>query len=256
MSHVCALRLLWIFLCYKEPDDILGIATQWCPGCKRGGSKTQDQNENLWKVSGIILWLLMRLFRWPKCHKTNVQMQNPCLLRCALMFLARLQSGCVVAGPESRGGVHDHRYGHRPGCSGAALHLLYLTQKVRASFHWRGAFIPQQTQLPRLTKVCVLLSLSREYDNLKGSLKSSNEMCEKLKREVLTSNNKVIYMDMLIYPETSLLPHMHESRGVVFFVVAQNITGAYKDQRWHEVSADRSDKRRKRDHGKKKISQI
>lgn len=31
----------------------------------------------------------------------------------------------------------------------------------------------------------------REYDNLKGSLKSSNDMCEKLKREVLTSNNKV-----------------------------------------------------------------
>lgn len=57
------------------------------------------------------------------------------LCLCALMFLAWMQSGCVVAGPESRGGVHDHRYGHRPGCSGAALHLLYLAQKVRASFH-------------------------------------------------------------------------------------------------------------------------
>lgn len=44
----------------------------------------------------------------------------------------------------------------------------------------------------------MLLSLSREYDNLKGGLKSSNEMCEKLKREVLTSNNKVASVDMLI----------------------------------------------------------
>lgn len=32
----------------------------------------------------------------------------------------------------------------------------------------------------------------REYDNLKGILKASNDMCEKLKREVLSSNNKVI----------------------------------------------------------------
>uniref|UniRef100_A0A4W6EQ52 TRAF-interacting protein n=1 Tax=Lates calcarifer TaxID=8187 RepID=A0A4W6EQ52_LATCA len=35
------------------------------------------------------------------------------------------------------------------------------------------------------------ISLKKEYDNLKGSLKSSNEMCEKLKREVLSSNNKL-----------------------------------------------------------------
>ncbi|XP_041837409.1 E3 ubiquitin-protein ligase TRAIP [Melanotaenia boesemani] len=35
------------------------------------------------------------------------------------------------------------------------------------------------------------ISLKKEYDNLKGSLKSSNDMCEKLKREVLSSNNKL-----------------------------------------------------------------
>ncbi|KAM9408648.1 E3 ubiquitin-protein ligase TRAIP [Pholidichthys leucotaenia] len=35
------------------------------------------------------------------------------------------------------------------------------------------------------------ISLKKEYDNLKGNLKSSNEMCEKLKREVLSSNNKL-----------------------------------------------------------------
>ncbi len=33
--------------------------------------------------------------------------------------------------------------------------------------------------------------LLREYDNLKGSFKSSNEMCEKLKRELISSNSKV-----------------------------------------------------------------
>lgn len=35
------------------------------------------------------------------------------------------------------------------------------------------------------------ISLKKEYDNLKGSLKSSNDLCEKLKREVLSSNNKL-----------------------------------------------------------------
>ncbi|XP_037534597.1 E3 ubiquitin-protein ligase TRAIP [Nematolebias whitei] len=35
------------------------------------------------------------------------------------------------------------------------------------------------------------ISLKKEYDNLKGSLKSSNELCEKLKREVLSCNNKL-----------------------------------------------------------------
>ncbi|XP_072238910.1 E3 ubiquitin-protein ligase TRAIP [Leuresthes tenuis] len=35
------------------------------------------------------------------------------------------------------------------------------------------------------------ISLKKEYDNLKGSLKNSNDMCEKLKREVLSSNNKL-----------------------------------------------------------------
>ncbi|XP_047439885.1 E3 ubiquitin-protein ligase TRAIP [Mugil cephalus] len=35
------------------------------------------------------------------------------------------------------------------------------------------------------------ISLKKEYDNLKGNLKSSNDMCEKLKREVLSSNNKL-----------------------------------------------------------------
>nr|XP_061779891.1 E3 ubiquitin-protein ligase TRAIP-like isoform X2 [Nerophis lumbriciformis] len=34
------------------------------------------------------------------------------------------------------------------------------------------------------------ISLKKEYDNLKGSLKSSNDACERLRREVFTSNNK------------------------------------------------------------------
>uniref|UniRef100_A0A3Q2PVY8 TRAF-interacting protein n=1 Tax=Fundulus heteroclitus TaxID=8078 RepID=A0A3Q2PVY8_FUNHE len=35
------------------------------------------------------------------------------------------------------------------------------------------------------------ISLKKEYDNLKGSLRSSNDMCEKLKRELLSTNNKL-----------------------------------------------------------------
>uniref|UniRef100_A0A3B5K1Z8 TRAF-interacting protein n=1 Tax=Takifugu rubripes TaxID=31033 RepID=A0A3B5K1Z8_TAKRU len=46
-----------------------------------------------------------------------------------------------------------------------------------------------QAAVEQLSIYCI--SLKKEYDNLKGGLKSSNEMCEKLKREVLTSNNKL-----------------------------------------------------------------
>ncbi|XP_028260696.1 E3 ubiquitin-protein ligase TRAIP [Parambassis ranga] len=46
-----------------------------------------------------------------------------------------------------------------------------------------------QAAVEQLSIYCI--SLKKEYDNLKGSLKSSNDMCEKLKREVLSSNNKL-----------------------------------------------------------------
>ncbi|KAM9361738.1 E3 ubiquitin-protein ligase TRAIP [Symphorus nematophorus] len=46
-----------------------------------------------------------------------------------------------------------------------------------------------QSAVEQLSIYCI--SLKKEYDNLKGSLKSSNDVCEKLKREVLASNNKL-----------------------------------------------------------------
>ncbi|CAL1608649.1 unnamed protein product [Knipowitschia caucasica] len=46
-----------------------------------------------------------------------------------------------------------------------------------------------QAAVEQLSIYCI--SLKKEYDNLKGSLKSSNEMCEKLKREVLSTNNRL-----------------------------------------------------------------
>lgn len=46
-----------------------------------------------------------------------------------------------------------------------------------------------QMAVEQLSIYCI--SLKKEYDNLKGSLKSSNDMCEKLKREVLSVNNKL-----------------------------------------------------------------
>ncbi|XP_026202687.1 E3 ubiquitin-protein ligase TRAIP [Anabas testudineus] len=46
-----------------------------------------------------------------------------------------------------------------------------------------------QAAVEQLSIYCI--SLKKEYDNLRGSLKSSNDMCEKLKREVLSSNNKL-----------------------------------------------------------------
>ncbi|KAM8915539.1 E3 ubiquitin-protein ligase TRAIP [Spinachia spinachia] len=45
-----------------------------------------------------------------------------------------------------------------------------------------------QAAVEQLSVYCI--SLKKEYDNLKGSLKSTNDMCEKLKKEVLSSNNK------------------------------------------------------------------
>ncbi|KAG7493087.1 E3 ubiquitin-protein ligase TRAIP [Solea senegalensis] len=41
----------------------------------------------------------------------------------------------------------------------------------------------------QLSIYCV--SLKKEYDNLKGGLKSSHDMCEKLKKELLSSTNKL-----------------------------------------------------------------
>ncbi|NP_991170.1 E3 ubiquitin-protein ligase TRAIP [Danio rerio] len=46
-----------------------------------------------------------------------------------------------------------------------------------------------QSAVEQLSIYCI--SLKKEYDNLKGSLKSSNEMCEKLKREMISSNSKL-----------------------------------------------------------------
>lgn len=46
-----------------------------------------------------------------------------------------------------------------------------------------------QSAVEQLSIYCI--SLKKEYDNLKGTLKASNDMCEKLKREVLSSNNKI-----------------------------------------------------------------
>ncbi|XP_051957281.1 E3 ubiquitin-protein ligase TRAIP [Xyrauchen texanus] len=45
-----------------------------------------------------------------------------------------------------------------------------------------------QSAVEQLSIYCI--SLKKEYDNLKGSLKTSNEMCEKLKRELISSNSK------------------------------------------------------------------
>ncbi|XP_056590971.1 E3 ubiquitin-protein ligase TRAIP [Triplophysa dalaica] len=46
-----------------------------------------------------------------------------------------------------------------------------------------------QSAVEQLSIYCI--SLKKEYDNLKGSLKSSNEMCEKLKRELISTNSKL-----------------------------------------------------------------
>lgn len=47
-----------------------------------------------------------------------------------LTLLVRLQHGCFVTGPTSWGGVHDYRHGCESDRRGAALNLLYLSQKV------------------------------------------------------------------------------------------------------------------------------
>uniref|UniRef100_A0A673IXW5 E3 ubiquitin-protein ligase TRAIP-like n=1 Tax=Sinocyclocheilus rhinocerous TaxID=307959 RepID=A0A673IXW5_9TELE len=51
-----------------------------------------------------------------------------------------------------------------------------------------------QSAVEQLSIYCI--SLKKEYDNLKGSLKSSNEMCEKLKRELISSNSKVHFLSL------------------------------------------------------------
>uniref|UniRef100_A0A673FXQ1 E3 ubiquitin-protein ligase TRAIP-like n=1 Tax=Sinocyclocheilus rhinocerous TaxID=307959 RepID=A0A673FXQ1_9TELE len=51
-----------------------------------------------------------------------------------------------------------------------------------------------QSAVEQLSIYCI--SLKKEYDNLKGSFKSSNEMCEKLKRELISSNSKVHFLSL------------------------------------------------------------
>ncbi|XP_063072479.1 E3 ubiquitin-protein ligase TRAIP [Engraulis encrasicolus] len=46
-----------------------------------------------------------------------------------------------------------------------------------------------QSAVEQLSIYCV--SLKKEYDNLKSSFRSTNDMCEKLRREVFMSNNKL-----------------------------------------------------------------
>ncbi|CAL8339767.1 unnamed protein product [Lota lota] len=46
-----------------------------------------------------------------------------------------------------------------------------------------------QGAVEQLSIYCI--SLKKEYDNLKGGLRSSNDMCEKLKKEMFASNNKL-----------------------------------------------------------------
>lgn len=121
------------------------------------------------------------------------------------MLLVCPQLGCTATRSERRGGVHDHRYGCQSGGSGAALHLLHLTQKVSSPITVADKQVlltlglPNECSLPVFNGFIFIFSASsflfsfffREYDNLKGSLKSTNDMCEKLKREVISSNNKV-----------------------------------------------------------------
>lgn len=115
--------------------------------------------------------------------------------KCGLTLCAWLQPGCVVTGPESRGGIYDHGYGCQSGCCGAALHLLHISQKVRITSP--VGFFNSTSHSSYISPHSLHFLLSppfffREYDNLKGTLKSSNDMSEKLKREVLTTNNKVV----------------------------------------------------------------
>lgn len=66
------------------------------------------------------------------CSSTFFHCTRKSCSYCALTLLGSPQPGRVVAGSESRGGVHDHRYGCQPCGSRAALHLLHLSQKVRS----------------------------------------------------------------------------------------------------------------------------
>uniref|UniRef100_A0A672KYW1 E3 ubiquitin-protein ligase TRAIP-like n=1 Tax=Sinocyclocheilus grahami TaxID=75366 RepID=A0A672KYW1_SINGR len=62
-----------------------------------------------------------------------------------------------------------------------------------------------QSAVEQLSIYCI--SLKKEYDNLKGSFKSSNEMCEKLKRELISSNSKSLKKKVEILQRTLSTPN-------------------------------------------------
>lgn len=84
--------------------------------------------------------LLFCTFYW-HCAKFQSILQKKkifiakCLVRCSYSMMRLPQPRCAVAGPESRGGIHDHRHGHQSGGGGAALHLLHLPQEASAEFY-------------------------------------------------------------------------------------------------------------------------
>lgn len=55
----------------------------------------------------------------------------------------------------------------------------------------------------------LLVFFRREYDNLKGSLKSSNEMCEKLKRELISTNSKVHFLCLEMFIQNLISLSLH-----------------------------------------------
>ncbi|KAM9859161.1 E3 ubiquitin-protein ligase TRAIP [Aulostomus maculatus] len=115
-------------------------------------------------------------------RKEILEKEMLCLaLRKQMMFLETQQNEAQVAKAEacrlrSRMKTYER------------LDILLQGQQTEVESMITDMGVSQST-VEQLSIYCI--SLKKEYDNLKGSLKSSNDMCEKLKREMLTSNNKL-----------------------------------------------------------------
>lgn len=56
LLHQMYFSPFFIIIMIIETDGVPRDKTEWCSGCQRRGSKTQDQDENIWKVPTVIFF--------------------------------------------------------------------------------------------------------------------------------------------------------------------------------------------------------
>lgn len=180
-------------------------------------------------------------------------MYNKVLLTICTYTAGLSQPGCVVAGPKSRGGVHDLRYGCEPSSSGAAFHLLHLAQKVRSPIaadtildttsFWGSVLMNStcQSAVPKPSTPHPSFVLKRVWQSKRKLEVYKWHVWEAEARSALLKQQGNVEFGFL---PVCWLPILNVYLSKVRFfsksiLVTQSHGGGESHQRWHEISAER-----------------